>query len=105
MTLRQQIAQAIADGLMTADDIQAAVEAAEQVRQVKAEILRLAAENGLTVQFEGTVPPVEADGRRKPAPIKYRDADGNTWSGRGIKPKWLQAQLGTGRRLEEFAVQ
>ena len=22
-------------------------------------------------------------------PVKYRDADGNTWTGRGRKPKWL----------------
>jgi DNA-binding protein H-NS len=38
------------------------------------------------------------------APVKFRDAQGNTWSGRGLKPKWLQAALEQGNSLEEFAV-
>lgn len=104
MGLRQQIAQAIADGLMTADDIQAAVEAAEQVRQVKDQILRLAAENGLTVTF-GDASPARADQRKSPVPPKYRDQSGNVWSGRGMKPRWLQEHISAGRSIEEFAVQ
>ena len=35
---------------------------------------------------------------------KYRDATGNTWSGRGLKPKWLQAEIEGGKKIEEFAV-
>ena len=38
-------------------------------------------------------------------PAKYRDpASGQTWSGRGLKPKWLAAALAQGKTLEEFAV-
>lgn len=53
-------------------------------------------------------PPKAADGEtpapRKVAP-KYRDpATGDTWSGRGLKPKWLAAALESGRNLEEFKV-
>jgi DNA-binding protein H-NS len=41
---------------------------------------------------------------RKVAP-KYRDPEtGETWSGRGLKPKWLAAAIESGRTLEEFAV-
>ncbi len=41
---------------------------------------------------------------RKVAP-KYRDpATGDTWSGRGLKPKWLTAALEGGRKLEDFSV-
>ncbi|MEY8875225.1 MAG: H-NS family nucleoid-associated regulatory protein, partial [Leptothrix sp. (in: b-proteobacteria)] len=41
---------------------------------------------------------------RKVAP-KYRDpSTGETWSGRGLQPKWLKAALETGRSLEEFSV-
>lgn len=37
--------------------------------------------------------------------IKYRDAaTGDSWTGRGLKPRWLQAQLAAGRKIEEFAV-
>lgn len=28
-----------------------------------------------------------------------------TWSGRGKQPRWLAAQLGSGRRLEDFRIQ
>jgi len=36
---------------------------------------------------------------------KYRDAaTGESWSGRGLKPKWLAAQLAAGKSLESFAV-
>lgn len=38
-------------------------------------------------------------------PPKYRDpVSGNTWSGRGLQPKWLKAALAEGRRLGDFAV-
>jgi len=36
---------------------------------------------------------------------KYRNAaTGETWSGRGLQPKWLKAALASGRKLEEFIV-
>jgi DNA-binding protein H-NS len=45
-----------------------------------------------------------ANAGRKVAP-KYRDpATGSTWSGRGLKPKWLAAALAQGRQLSEFAL-
>lgn len=43
-------------------------------------------------------------GRKVPA--KYRDASGNTWTGRGQKPKWLIAAMkDTGKRIEEFLIE
>ena len=37
--------------------------------------------------------------------IKYRNGStGDTWSGRGLQPKWLKAALATGKKLEDFAV-
>lgn len=36
---------------------------------------------------------------------KYRNNEtGETWSGRGLQPKWLKAALSSGRKIEEFAV-
>jgi DNA-binding protein H-NS len=36
---------------------------------------------------------------------KYRDAKaGDTWAGRGIRPRWLAAALKSGRKLEEFLI-
>lgn len=38
-------------------------------------------------------------------PAKYRDpATGQTWSGRGLHPKWLRAALEGGARLEDFTL-
>ena len=36
------------------------------------------------------------------ANVKYRDSEGNTWSGKGKRPSWLQAKLGEGHDLSEF---
>lgn len=38
----------------------------------------------------------------KKAPIKYRDDAGNTWSGRGLKPRWLTAALDSGKSLDDY---
>jgi hypothetical protein len=37
-------------------------------------------------------------------PPKYRGPKGETWSGRGIHPRWLAALLKRGRRLDEYAI-
>jgi DNA-binding protein H-NS len=36
------------------------------------------------------------------APIKYRDNNGNTWSGRGSQPRWLRAAIASGKKIEDF---
>lgn len=37
--------------------------------------------------------------------VKYRNpATGDTWSGRGLKPRWLTAALAAGRSISDFAV-
>jgi DNA-binding protein H-NS len=35
---------------------------------------------------------------------KYRGPNGETWSGRGLTPKWLAALAAQGRTKEEFAI-
>ena len=51
---------------------------------------------------------ITATGRRSPrgrkVPPKYRDDDGNTWAGRGARPKWLVGALKKGRKLDSFLV-
>jgi DNA-binding protein H-NS len=38
------------------------------------------------------------------APVKYRDRSGNTWAGRGAKPRWLVAKIKAGAKLKDFEV-
>ena len=36
---------------------------------------------------------------------KYRNAStGESWSGRGLQPRWLKAALASGKKLSDFAV-
>jgi DNA-binding protein H-NS len=45
-----------------------------------------------------------ASDTRKVAP-KYRNPDtGETWSGRGLQPKWLKAALASGKKIDDFTL-
>ena len=35
---------------------------------------------------------------------KYRDGAGNTWTGRGKMPKWMQSAVDTGKSRDEFLI-
>lgn len=70
----------------------------------------LMAEHGLSLaDLAGGKP---AAGPRSGAPkaaskvaVKYRNAaTGDTWTGRGLQPKWLKAALAAGRKLDDFVV-
>lgn len=37
------------------------------------------------------------------ATAAYSDGKGNTWGGRGPRPRWLKEALAAGAKLEEFA--
>ncbi len=42
--------------------------------------------------------------RRAAAKVKFRDSDGNTWSGRGRKPRWFEDALARGLSTEDLRV-
>lgn len=49
----------------------------------------------------------KAPGKKKSGvtlPAKYRGPNGETWTGRGLAPRWLQAELAQGKTKEDFAV-
>jgi DNA-binding protein H-NS len=87
--LEKQIAQAQSD------------ERASAIAQVKT----LMSEHGLTVADLGKrTTKVPSKGGGKVA-AKYRNkATGDTWSGRGLQPRWLKAALASGKKLADFAV-
>src|SRR6476619_2443499 len=37
-------------------------------------------------------------------PPKYRSRSGETWAGRGAKPRWLVAALKKGKKVEDFLI-
>lgn len=82
----------------------------EQRASAIAKVRELMAEHGLTVADLSTRTATAAPKAPKAAgsakvAAKYRDnASGSTWSGRGLKPRWLTAALAAGKKTEDFAV-
>jgi DNA-binding protein H-NS len=78
--------------------------------QAIAQVRQLMAQHGLTMaDVVGQRPSAPRASRDTTTPSKvapkYRHPDtGETWSGRGLKPRWLVAALEQGRRLDEFAL-
>src|SRR3974390_941099 len=42
--------------------------------------------------------------KRKSAAPKYCGPNGDTWTGRGKRPRWLTAALAEGKKLEDFLI-
>jgi DNA-binding protein H-NS len=42
--------------------------------------------------------------RGRKVPPKYRSRSGETWAGRGAKPRWLVAAMKKGRKMEDFLI-
>jgi DNA-binding protein H-NS len=95
-------------------ELEKQIEAARRAERadVIAQVKSLMAEHGLTLADiglrAGKTASKPAGGSkiagRKVAP-KYRNAaTGETWSGRGLQPKWLKAALAAGRKIDDFAI-
>ena len=71
-----------------------------------AKVRALMADFGLSMVDLGTraaAAPRSSSSSTKKVAAKYRNtATGESWSGRGLQPKWLKAALGGGRSIEEF---
>ncbi len=78
---------------------------------------KLVALHGFTARDLGIVEPVgvvealpvpsaaRAESERRPVPAKYRNPEtGDTWTGRGLKPKWVEAALAEGKSLDDLLI-
>jgi DNA-binding protein H-NS len=94
------------------------------ITEVRKALAAVAKKHGYTLAeiFGGGAPAAAAEsrkGRKAAAPAKprksatkgtkvaakYRHAEtGQTWSGRGIIPKWMAAEIAKGRKREDFAI-
>jgi DNA-binding protein H-NS len=76
---------------------------ADAIARVKA----LMSEFGLTAADlggRGTAKAGSAAKGSKVAAKFHNPATGDSWSGRGLQPKWLKAALASGKKLQDFAV-
>lgn len=79
----------------------------EQRGEAIAKVRALMAEYGLTLADIGAAKPLAPVKKAATSKVaaKYRNpATGDSWSGRGLKPKWLTAALAGGAQLSDFAV-
>jgi DNA-binding protein H-NS len=72
-------------------------------------VRQMMAEFGLTAaDIAGRAPTTRGTGSGKSTgkvAAKYRNAQtGDSWTGRGLQPKWLKAALADGAKLEDFAI-
>lgn len=91
-----------------------AKEAADVIQKIKSAIqaYELTPEDLFGTSKPGrTASKAASSGKRAPSkligtklPIKYRDETGNTWTGRGMQPRWLKTALESGRKLEDFSI-
>lgn len=101
------------------EDLQLLIEAAQKTLKEKQESRRreyirqmneLASKAGVKFQIiedvskEASKP---APRRGSKVPAKYQNPynPAEKWSGRGVKPRWLQALLAQGRDIKEFEIQ
>lgn len=63
---------------------------------------------GITIDdLQGKVPKLAKTAGSKsanPAPAKYKGPNGETWSGRGLMPRWLSALVNDGHTKEEYSI-
>mgnify|MGYP003385083806 CR=1 FL=1 len=79
----------------------------EELASAIAQVKGLMQEYGLTLADISVKAAVRAPSAAKGGKVaaKYRNsATGESWSGRGLQPKWLKAALSAGRQLSDFAV-
>jgi DNA-binding protein H-NS len=76
-------------------------ERAEAVARVKA----LMAEHDLTIADLSGGKSAKTGKAPSTVAVKFRNkATGETWSGRGLQPKWLKAAIAGGANLEDFRI-
>src|SRR5262249_22047709 len=71
----------------------------ERRAELQEQLERIAVVGGARVVRGGAS---ELRGRK--VPPKYRGPSGETWAGRGAKPRWLVASIKEGKKLEDFLI-
>lgn len=79
--------------------------AAEAIKQIK----MLMTQHGITAQDLGQLGLGKQDAKHanagvKVAPKYKHPVTGETWTGRGIKPKWMQNAIAQGATMESFKI-
>ena len=88
---------------LSAMSIDALVKLRQEINQIldrKANELR----NQLSMLDGGAPQQRRVSLKGKKVPPKYRSPSGETWAGRGQKPRWLAAALKRGKKIDQFLI-
>ena len=90
-------------------DFESLVELRREVEQRLQEYRRtlesqLSSMGGAIASFASGSGRRRASMKGKKVPPKYRGPDGETWAGRGATPRWLNAALKEGKKIEDFLI-
>ena len=72
--------------------------------ELEKQLSRLGAESGRAARSSRTGFGRGSALKGRKVPPKYRGPGGETWAGRGARPRWLSALIRQGRKLDEFAI-
>ena len=93
-------------------DQKAALEKQIETTRKEAKADAIARVKSIMAEFGLSVSDLGGKSMTKSSPVKgskvaakYRNpATGDSWSGRGLQPRWLKAALASGRKISEFEV-
>src|SRR3984893_16023348 len=72
--------------------------------QVDERLLELRTELEKELAALGTDPAKRKSLKGRKVPPKYRSRSGETWAGRGARPRWLVAAIKGGKKLADFLI-
>jgi DNA-binding protein H-NS len=72
--------------------------------ELEKQLSRLGAESGRAAGSFRTGLGRRSALKGRKVPPKYRGPGGETWAGRGARPRWLSALIRQGRKLDDFAI-
>ena len=76
----------------------------ETLHQRRAELEKQLERMGRAItRPRGKIPVSALKGRK--VPPKYRSPSGETWAGRGARPRWLVAAIKVGKKLADFMIE
>ncbi len=75
----------------------------KEINDARIHVRELAESLGITLEELIAEPNKPAKAKKK-ATVKFRNAQNETWTGRGKQPKWLVLALENGAKLEDFLI-
>ena len=74
----------------------------KRLLELRSELEKQLAALGGAKSMKGKASGKSLKGRK--VPPKYRSPDGETWAGRGVKPRWMVEALKKGKKIESFLI-